>query len=275
MHEIAQNIFNITLFTYIAAILFAQGLVVTMAHLIEEFEKVKLIIFTIIANFIVVPLYAYALVSVFDASKGVSIGIILLSLCAGAPFIPKIVDTAKSNTDGAVGLMLLLTVVSIFFMPIAVHMIYSNASISAFEIAKSLIYTMLIPLVFGMIIRAYSPLLAKKIKPWINKLATISLIFLIISFIYLYDHIIYNNLNVIPIIVVFFLGSMAIGYLSAGKNRVARISFSAATGLRNPPIAILVASQYFSSEPIAGVIGMLIIVIGLAISFPLAKFVSK
>ncbi len=275
MHDIIQSIFNITMISFVAGIMITLGLGVKTSDVIEQFKETRLVIFSVIANFIAVPLFALALVSFFDASKGVSIGIILLSLGAGAPFIPKIVQTAKGNTYGSIGLMLLLSVISILFMPIIIPIIFSDASVSSLQIANSLLFTMLIPLMAGMIINAYYPLLATKLLPWTNKISNLSVVLLIFALIYLYTDVIISHVSVIPIIVVFFLGSMAIGYLSAGKNKTAKISLSVGTGLRNPPIAMLVASEHFSSEPVAGIIALLMVIIGLSILFPLAKFIGK
>jgi len=261
--------------SFVAGIMITLGLGVKTSDVIEQFKETRLVIFSVIANFIAVPLFALALVSFFDASKGVSIGIILLSLGAGAPFIPKIVQTAKGNTYGSIGLMLLLSVISILFMPIVIPIIFSDASVSSLQIANSLLFTMLIPLMAGMIINAYYPLLATKLLPWTNKISNLSVVLLIFALIYLYTDVIISHVSVIPIIVVFFLGSMAIGYLSAGKNKTAKISLSVGTGLRNPPIAMLVASEHFSSEPVAGIIALLMVIIGLSILFPLAVWRGK
>ncbi len=275
MNETIALIFNISMFVYVAGLMLSQGLGVKISHLVEEFKKTKLIIYSLLANFIAIPLFAIALVTVLDSSKGVSIGIVLLSLGAGAVFIPKLVQTAKGNVDGALGLMLLLTVFTIFFMPIVVPLLFPEATVSAFDIAKSLLLSMLIPLLVGIILNAKKPLFALKFKLITDKISNLSLIFLIISLIYLYHTIIWDNLDVIPTIFIFFLGSMVIGYFSAGDNRSAEISFLIGSGLRNPPISMLVAGHYFTSEPIAGIISLLMVIIGLSILFPLAIFIEK
>ncbi len=275
MHDIAQSIFNVSMISFVAGIMITLGLGVKISHIIEQFKETRLVIFSVLANFVAVPLFALALVSFFDASKGVSIGIVLLSLGAGAPFIPKIVQTAKGNTYGSIGLMLLLSVTSILFMPIVIPIIFPDASVSSLQIARSLLFTMLIPLIAGMMIKAYYPLLASKLSPWTNKISNLSVILLVFALIYLYTDVIISNVSVIPIIIIFFLGSMAIGYLSAGKNRTAQISLSVGTGLRNPPIAMLIASEHFASEPVAGIIALLMVIIGLSILFPLAKLIGK
>jgi hypothetical protein len=46
-------------------------------------------------------------------------------------------------------------------------------------------------------------------------------------------------------------------------------------GLRNPPIAILVASQYFPAQPIAALVPLMFAIIGFLILLPLAFIMRK
>ncbi len=98
---------------------------------------------------------------------------------------------------------------------------------------------------------------------------------LVIAALFLYTEIIVSNISVLPVIVLFFFGSMAIGYFTGGKDKQACVVLAVGTGLRNPPVAILVASDNFSSEPMAAMVPLLLVIVGLSILFPLAKRVGK
>jgi len=98
---------------------------------------------------------------------------------------------------------------------------------------------------------------------------------LIIAMLYLYTETIIANLSVFPIVLLFFLGSAVIGYLTGGKNRDARIILAVGTGLRNPPVAMLIATQHFATEPMAAIVPLLIVIVGLSILFPLAGIIGK
>ena len=102
-----------------------------------------------------------------------------------------------------------------------------------------------------------------------------TIIVLVIIIAYVYTKVIVSNVSVLPVIVIFFLGAMGIGYFTGGKNKSARITLSVGTGLRNPPIAMLVASQNFSAEPMAAITPLIAIIIGLSILFPLATKIGK
>ncbi len=275
MKEFFEIIFNISMIVFVAGSMITLGLSLSVSQIIEPFKNIKMVFFSLVSNFIVVPLFAFALLWAFDVPEGVRIGLLLLSIGGGAPFIPKIIEVAKGNVPDAIGLMLLLLVATIIFMPLAVPMIFPGVSESAWDIAKSLIFTMLLPLTLGLFVKACFSDIAGRIQPVTAKLTNIAALVMIVAVVFLYTKAIVLHIGELPIILLFFLGAMAIGYCTGGKNRDARIILSVGTGLRNPPVAILVASQSFPSEPMAAMTPLLVIIIGLSILFPLAAIIGK
>jgi arsenite transporter len=275
MKELFEIAFNVSMNTLVAGSMVTMGLSLTVSQIVEPFKNIRMVILSVIANFLIVPLFAFGLVWLLPVSEGVRIGIILVSLGGGAPFIPMVVKTAKGRVAGAIGLMLLLLIVTIFFMPIVVPLIFSGASVSSLAIAKSLIFTMLVPLLLALFVKAYFSDIAVRIQPFASIITNIAISISVIAMVFLYTKTITSNISVLPIILLFFLGSMAIGYFTGGKNRNARIILSVGTGLRNPPITILVASNNFPTEPMAAIVPLLVIIVGLSILFPLARKVSK
>ena len=275
MNEIFAVAFDISMLCFVVASMVTLGLGLTIAQIIAPFKYVKIVIRALIANFIIVPLFAIGLVSVVPVSEGVKIGIILLSLSGGAPFIPMVVATAKSHVGSGVGLMVLLLVITIFFMPVVVPKVLSGTTINSWDIAKSLVSMMLVPLVLALFVRARFAAVAKRIQPFASIVTSLSVLILVIAVVFLYAEALMSSVSILPIITLFFLGAMTIGYLSGGRRIHARIVLAIGTGLRNPPIAILVASQNFSTEPMAALVPLLVAIIGLSILLPLAIIMGK
>ena len=275
MKEVLEVVVGVLMFAFVAGSMITSGLGLTIRQIIEPFKNKKMVMLSLIANFVLVPLFAFGIVWILPVSEGVRIGIILLSVSGGAPFIPKIVETAKGRVGGAVGLMLLLLIVTIILMPLVVPLIFHGASISSWNIAKTLIYSMLIPLFTALFVKARFSDIAIRIQPFFAKLTNITVLLLFLAIVYLDIKVIASNVSALPVILIFFLGAFGIGYLTGGKNRNARIILSVGTGLRNPTVAILVAGQYFSSEPMAAITPLLVIIIGLLILIPLATKIGK
>ncbi len=97
MKEIFEIVFNLSMLIFVAGSMVTLGLGLTIAQIIEPFKNIKMVILSVIANFVVVPLFALAMVGLLPVSEGVRIGILLLSVGGGAPFIPTIVKVAHGK----------------------------------------------------------------------------------------------------------------------------------------------------------------------------------
>ena len=75
---------------------------------------------------------------------------------AGAPFLVKEVQAAKGELSVGVGLMFLLMIVTILYVPLVLPLLLPGVDVAAGDIAKSLIVTMLIPLALGLLFRSHS-----------------------------------------------------------------------------------------------------------------------
>jgi len=275
MKEILDIVFALSMNTLVAGSMVTMGLGLTISQIAQPFKNVRMVVLALVANFLIVPLFGYAIVSLLPVSEGVRIGLILLALGGGAPFIPMVVKKAKGRIASAIGLMLLLLAITILLMPFAIPVIFSGTELSSWAIARSLILTMVVPLAIALGVRAWLPNIAARIQPFSQLVTNIAALVLVVAAVVLYTETIISNINVVPVILLFFFGSAAIGYFTGGKNKNSRIVLAVGTGLRNPPVAILVASEHFSSEPMAAMVPLLLVIIGLSILFPLAGRVAK
>ncbi len=196
---------------------------------------------------------------------------LLISIAAGAPFIPKLADIAKGNIPFSIGLMLLLMVVTIFFMPLVVPYLFSGAEVSSWEIAKSLVVTMLLPLIIALIIRAYREKVAKPMKGIFEKLTNIAMLLLIISLVilntnHLLDKVGYPLLAILILLIV----AMIIGYYLGGKEKEIRVVSALGAGQRNISAALLVGTQNFDNPDIT-IMLVAVSIFGLLVMMPYAK----
>ena len=64
------------------------------------------------------PFAALALAKILRLDESMGIGLLLLGMAGGAPFLPKLAQIAKGNLAFAVGLMVLLMVVTVGYLPL-------------------------------------------------------------------------------------------------------------------------------------------------------------
>jgi BASS family bile acid:Na+ symporter len=275
MTEILQIVFKVSLLVFIVSSMMSMGLNLTVSQIIKPLKNVKLIVLSLIVNFILVPLLVYGIISIVPLNEGERIALLLISIAGGAPFIPKLAEIAKGNIPYSIGLMLLLMVVTIFFMPLVVPLMFSGAEISSWDIAKSLVVTMLLPLIVALIIRAYWEKGAKPMKEFFAKLTNIAMLLLIISLVILNtNHLIDKIGHPLLAILLLLIGSMIIGYYMGGKGKEIRVVSSLGAGQRNISAALLVGTLNFDNPDIT-IMLVAVSIFGLLIMLPYAKRMAK
>jgi len=275
MKEIMQVIFNISILVFVVGSMLGMGLSLTVKQIVEPLKNVRLVVYSILANFIVIPAFVYAMLLVLPVSEGESIGLILLSLSAGAPFLPKLAEVAKGNIAFSIGLMLLLMVITIFFLPLVLPLLLSGASVSSWAIAKSLIVMMLIPLIIALWTRAKFETIASRLLPVFSGLANIALLLIIITLMILHFQSMMDMIGPGLIgIIILLIAALAFGYLMGGPSKDTRVVLALGTAQRNISAAILVAAQNFTDPKITLTL-IVTSIIGLLIMLPFAKWQSK
>ncbi len=275
MTEILQITFKISLLVFIISSMLSMGLGLTVRQIAEPLKNVKLVVLSLIVNFLLVPLLVYGIISIVPLNEGERIAMLLISIAAGAPFIPKLADIAKANIPFSMGLMLLLMVVTIFFMPLVVPYMLTGAEVSSWAIAKSLVVIMLLPLILALLIRAYWENGAKPMQGFFAKLTNIAMLLLIISLVILNtNHLIDKVGYPLLAILLLLVGAMVIGYYLGGTEKDIRVVSALGAGQRNISAALLVGTQNFDNPDIT-IMLVAVSIFGLFIMLPYAKKIGK
>ncbi|MES0361480.1 MAG: bile acid:sodium symporter [Anaerolineales bacterium] len=275
MTDILESLAQLSVLVFVIGSMFSLGLSLTMKQIIDPLRNARLVILALVANFVLVPILAYLIVLIFNLDDSVSTGLILLSTAAGAPFLPKLVEVAKGSTALSVGLMVLLMVVTIIYLPLVLPLLLSGVEVNPWDIAKSLIIMMLIPLAIGLFVRARYEEAAAKMQPTFGMAANIALLTLAVLGLVL------NFSSMIALVgsmgilagVIFILVSLVIGYLLGGSDRGDKNVMGLGTAQRNISAALVVAAQNFSSDVITYV--MVIAIIALVVLMPAAGELGK
>jgi predicted Na+-dependent transporter len=248
LNEFFSAIAALSGLTFVVGSMLATGLSLTVAQIIQPLKNARLVILALLANFVLVPLLAYGITLVIPLDQPLQIGLIVLATVAGAPFLVKEVQAAQGNLSLGVGLMFLLMVVTIFYVPLVLPLLLPGAAVEPWAIAKSLIMTMLIPIVLGLLYRSHSPEGAQHWAPVMNKVSGVALLILLVTGLGL------NVSNIIDLIgsngflalVIFVVGSLLIGFVMGGRDPAVRSVLGLGTAQRNVAAAILVTSINFS-----------------------------
>ncbi len=271
LNDFFSAIAGISGLLFVVTSMLAMSLSLSIQQMTQPLKNVRLVVLALLANFVLVPLLAFGITKVIPLDQSLQIGVILLGTAAGAPFIPKLVQGAKGNVAYAVGLMFLIMVVTIFYLPLVLPLLLPGVEVNPWDIAKSLIVTMLIPLVLGMLIKSHSPDVADLWAPVMQKISGLSILIMMVVGLGL------NISNILSFIGTRGIGAMAlliagallIGLLFGGRDPGVRTAMGLSTANRNGAAALLVATQNFSGTNtlpfvLVGVIVMLLVVVPVA-----------
>jgi len=251
MKELLFLIMNLSTLVFVVTSMLAMGLSLTVAQIMAPLRNTRLVLLALLANFVLVPLMAYLISLVIPLSDGLRVGLILAATAAGAPFLPKLAGIARGNTAFSVGLMVLLMVVTVLYMPIVLPLLIRGVTVEPWDIARSLIILMLIPLAAGLVIKMRYVEIAAWLQPYMAQASTFAVALLLVVGLL-------ANLNAMLAMVgtggfiaslLFLVGAFVIGYFLGGKDAQTRSVLGLGTAQRNLAAALVVATANFADDP--------------------------
>jgi predicted Na+-dependent transporter len=254
-----------------------MGFSLTIPQVLAPLKNTRLVLLSLAANFILVPVLVLAIASVLPLSEGLRIGLILTGMAAGAPFLPKLVQVAKGDMAFTAGLMVLLMVVTVAFLPLVLPFVLVGVQVDPWEIAKSLVFLMLVPLGIALFIRARYEEVAKSLLPIMTMATNLSLVVLFIGYFVPYFSEIVGVIGAGGILAATLLivGAVAIGYLLGGPGLGTRKVLALGTGQRNLAAAFAVATSNFSSDPDVLIEILVVSLLGLVLLMVIAGYLGK
>jgi BASS family bile acid:Na+ symporter len=268
MSDILAVIMQLSVLVFVISSMLAMGLSLTIPQIMQPLKNTRLVILALAANFVLVPILAYIILLVIPLEQGLAIGLILMATAAGAPFLPKLAEAAKGNMAFSVGLMVLLMIVTIIYLPLVLPFLLQGVEVNPWEIAQSLVVMMLIPLAAGLFIKARYESTAASLYPHMSQASSLAIVLLIVTAVVL------NFSNIIGVIgtgaiiaiLLFLIGSFVVGFFLGGKDGSIRSVLGLGTAQRNLSAALVVGGQNFGDDPnvlvfiiVAALIGLVLL----------------
>jgi predicted Na+-dependent transporter len=265
MSEIITTIAQISAMTFVLTSMLAMGLSLTIKQIVDPLSNIRVVLLALLANFVLVPALAYLIQAIIPLDEGLATGLIIVGAAAGAPFLPKLVQVAKGNAAFSVGLMTLLMVVTVIYLPVVLPLLLPGASVSPWDIARSLILSMLLPLGIGLFIKARYEEIAASVQPYMSQISSLAIVLMLVTILALQYKTILGTIGSGGILaaVLFLVGSLVIGLLLGGRDPAMRSVMGLGTAQRNLAAAMLVAAQNFADDANVLVMVMLLAILGL------------
>jgi BASS family bile acid:Na+ symporter len=149
----------------------------TPAQLLAPLKRVWLVVAVVGVNAAAIPAIAWLVAEALPISDVYVSGLVLATLGAGSAAALKGAQLAeRADLPLAVSLVVVLQLSNIVAVPLWAGRVVSGASLSAWDILKSLLALVLIPLVVGLLVRARYPEHAQHWTAGLVKVANLALL---------------------------------------------------------------------------------------------------
>ena len=228
------------------------GLRVSFGELGGIVKNWRLLLRAVLANYVVVPAAAVALVLLFHAQPMVATGFLILAVCPGAPFGPPCTALARGNVSIAVGVMALLAVTSAIVAPVLLRLLTplvagsESLEVDAARIFGNLLVMQLLPLAVGLCIRHWMPGVAERLQKPAERLTGLLSLVTVGAILWVHFHVLlemrprgYAGMTAL------LAASWLAGWLFGGANWDECKAMVLTTGLRNVGVGLVIATTSF------------------------------
>jgi predicted Na+-dependent transporter len=232
----------------ITALVFATGLSATREDLFWIWRHPPLLARSFLAMYILVPVVAIAMVLLFDLPRGTKIGLLFLSISAGAPLLPRKLIKLGGDAAFAFSIVIATSLAAVVTVPASLALLQPllpvETDVDIGRLALTIIKTFLLPLAAGMLFRKFLPDWAEKLGDPIMRYAGLVLLggagILIISS---FGQIMAVGLPSILAFAGLTLSALAIGHWLGGPDEAQRTSLAVSCATRHIGLALVLAAD--------------------------------
>jgi BASS family bile acid:Na+ symporter len=197
---------------------------------------------------IAVPALALAVTRVFDLSRPVEIGIVLMAISPGAPVALRRSLDAGGHRSFAPALQIAVATLAVVSMPLTIAVLNAlyagKATIAPGELARQVFVAQLLPLGLGIAARRFAPERARAwLEPKLGRLANILLVALTaLVLVDVWGAVVDAGPKIVLAIAIVTALALTVGHRLGGPEPGTRTAVAISSAMRNPGLALLVAA---------------------------------
>jgi BASS family bile acid:Na+ symporter len=267
----AQQAVGLALQASIILTVFGFGLRTTPSDVLYVVRRPLLLGKSLVAMFVIMPIVAAAMVRLFELRPSVEIALGALAISPIPPLLPRKQQKAGGDAPYALGLMVVIAVLSIVIVPVAVEVsgryFERPFAMSPGAIAAVALKAAVLPLVAGVAVRRLMPSIAARIAKPVGIIGTTLLAIgaLVVLVGALPAMISLTGGGTLAGLAAFVVAGLFVGHWLGGPDEEHRPVLAFATSTRHPAIALAVAKANFPDEPRLGATIMLYLLVSIVI----------
>jgi len=257
---------------FVLSTLFSVGLLVSARQVLATLQQRRSLAAALFANFVVLPGAALALCWGLQLPPTMQAALLLVTTAPSSPAMLRLNEFAGGDQAKAVGLLVLLMSLTMVYQPLILPILLPGLSVSPMPIARTLVLTVLLPLVLGLLIKARWPALAVRLRPALARLGNISAVvscFILLPLVYvdaLKDVLLNGGLLVLLLYLPVAVGA---GWWLGGPDAGQRRLLALCCGQGSMGAAFVIATHNFNNPHVIAML-LLILWASLALVIPLA-----
>ncbi len=245
----------------LAFIMFSLGLGLTVDDFRRVVVRPKDFLVGAASQVILLPVVAFALVSLWPLSPELALGVMIIAAAPGGVTSNLLTSYARGDVALSISLTAIISLVSVITIPLVVVMSYGHlfgaqvdGDVSLAETAFSVFVIVTVPVLVGLLVRRLFSPLATNVEPWARRISTVLFVLVLAG------AIIQQQDNIVPyfadaglVTLVLNVVMMALAYGIAGffaSGRPQKVAISIECGLQNGTLAIAVAVLLFGASPV-------------------------
>lgn len=259
---------------------FGFGLKTTTDDLMYLIRRPGLLLRSLLAVFVIMPVIAVTLVRLFDFRHVVEVALIALAISPVPPLLPKRELKAGGQDSYGLGLMAILALLSIAVAPLAssiLERVFGHSlTVAPGAIAVLAFKTVLLPLAVGMIVHAAVPRLAEKIEKPVALVANVLLSLGAIVFLVTLAPALWALIGqgTLVAMIIFAVAGLIVGHFMGGAEPSHSVVLALSSACRHPAIAMAIAAAAFPHEHFGAPI-ILYLLVGIIVGIPYIAYVRK
>lgn len=274
------NIINVLL----GIILFGMGTTLKIDHFVNVFKRPKEILIGVSAQYLLMPLIAFAIASLFHLNEALTVGLVLVGTVPGGTASDVITFLAKGDLALSVSITAVSTVISPILTPIITLILIGNTiAFNPVDMFISIVQIVIIPIGLGLFLNYKFPDFCEELKDYLPALSSVVIAIIVAGVIGVNkEAIISSSLVIIAVIVLQYFIAMALGFVIAyisGMKRKQMITIAIELAFQNSGLSTSLAKTHFPALTLATVPGALYSVwqnfAGSILAYVLTKYFSN
>jgi bile acid:Na+ symporter, BASS family len=236
-------------------IVFALGLQVSPGDLLSIGRRPAQLLRSLLAINVIMPIVAATLAVAFHLQPAVQIALVALALCPVPPRLPKKQLKAGGSPPFAFGLLVVVGLFAIVFVPIALKGVIGPifavpVHLPARQVAQIVLVTVLGPLCIGLAVRRVAPSVAERVARPLSEVATVALVAATMAIMVSAWPAMVSLLENGTLVAFagFIVVGLTVGHLLGGPDPGDRTVLALSTASRHPGVALAIADANFPDQ---------------------------